>query len=152
MMNVIKKESRSGRSRCLHLKFPAESLVFHIDGRWSPVRVRTRLKERKAGRDKGPLPVVPVTAQGDHCMGTAGAPKSRKHAEPGAHCERGSGQDGSEQQYIRSRPAYPGLATRDLRRRRTWRHFPEPRRFSCGGLWRSSAPDFATKLHIGEYR
>ena len=37
---------------------PESLSVFHIDGRWSPVRERvsTRLKERKAGRDKGPAP------------------------------------------------------------------------------------------------
>ncbi len=69
----------------LTLRDPKFYLFFTstANGRRAAKAFLKRLKERKADRDKGPTPQrLLAAAQGDHCLGPAGASRSRKHPDP----------------------------------------------------------------------
>ena len=74
-----------------------------------------RLKERQEQPGQGDLAQrVRRAAQGDQGLWTACTARPERHPHSYFGCEWRSGQDGAEQQYLRSRPAYPRGAAGDL--------------------------------------
>ena len=70
----------------LTLRDPKFYLFFTstANGRRAAKAFLNRLKERKAGRDKGPTPGAFLrAAQGDQSLGPAGAAGSRQYQDPG---------------------------------------------------------------------
>ena len=86
------------------------------NGRRAAKAFLERLKEGRTNRDKAIFPRRFLGAtQGDQGLWAASAARPERHPHSHLRCEWRSGQDGAEQQYPRSRPAYPRRATGDLR-------------------------------------
>ena len=120
----------------LTLRDPKTYLFFTstANGRRAAKAFLDRLKERKAGRDKGLTPRrLPAATQGDQSLGAAGASGSRPDQYPGPDRQWRQRYHGPDCEQHRLGRTHPRSATGDLRRRRAWRDIPVPRRFRAEG-------------------